>query len=174
MTIVHLIFYFFSSLTLVSALFLLFTKNVVHAVLSLLSVFIGVSAIYIVAGADFLAITQLVIYVGGILILMLFGVMLTNRESNTRYLISQNRYFIFGLIAGMSLSGILIYLLIKNQSLFIHADTKGKTIIHGESTIHTLGINLISQYVLPFEVGGVLLLVALIGAAFIAGRKKEL
>ena len=171
MTIVQIVFYFFAALTVTSALFILFTKNVLHAVLSLLLVFIGVSAMYVFAGADFLAITQLVIYVGGVLVLMLFGVMLTNRETGANYPVSINKNFVTGIISGLSILGLLVYLLVKNQSVFLSKEASAK--INTTGTIKSLGISLMSEYVLAFEVVGVLLLMALIGAAFVAGKKTS-
>jgi len=171
---VQIIFYFFAALTLTSALFILFTKNVLHAVLSLLSVFLGVSAMYVFAGADFIAITQLVIYIGGVLVLMLFGVMLTNKETGAVYPVSKNKNFIPGLISGLSLLGLLSYILIRNKNVFLSFSGKSTAdIIHTGSTSKTIGISLMSEYVLVFEVIGLLLLMALIGAAFIAGRKTS-
>src|ERR1700741_1025876 len=115
MTPVQGIFYFFAGLTIVAGLFILLTRNVLHAVLSLLAVFIGVSAMYVFAGADFLAVTQLVVYVGGVLILMLFGVMLTNRETGAVYPVSKNKYFFTGLLSGVSVLALLTYIFLKNE-----------------------------------------------------------
>jgi NADH:ubiquinone oxidoreductase subunit 6 (subunit J) len=174
MTTVQFVFYFFAGLTVVSALFVLFTKNVLHAVLSLLSVFLGVSALYVFAGADFLAVTQLVIYVGGVLVLMLFGVMLTNRETGAVYPVSKNKYFVSGIISGVLILGMLIYLIIKNKEAFLaKGNQENIYLIKGHSTVHFLGMSLISEYLLAFEAVGILLLMALIGAAFVAGRKTS-
>jgi NADH:ubiquinone oxidoreductase subunit 6 (subunit J) len=174
MTPVQIIFYFFAGLTVASALFILFTKNVLHAVLSLLIVFLGVSAMYVFAGADFLAITQLVVYIGGVLVLMLFGVMLTNRETGNAYPVSKNKYFISGLISAVSIFGMLIYVLVKNQKVFFSFSGKiTSDAAYNSTTTKILGVGLMSEYVLVFEVVGLLLLIALIGAAFIAGKKNS-
>jgi NADH:ubiquinone oxidoreductase subunit 6 (subunit J) len=168
MTLTQIIFYSFAGLAVISALFILFTKNVLHAVLSLLAVFLGVSALFVFAGADFLAVTQLVVYVGGVLVLMLFGVMLTNRETGAAYPLSKNKYFFSGILSGLSILGILVYLIVKNEKLLF---TEKAIQAGSESTVKTLGIGLMSEYVLAFEVAGVLLLMAMIGAAFIAGKR---
>lgn len=168
MTIAQIIFYLFAGLTIVAALFILFAKNVLHAVLSLLVVFVGVAALYVFAGAEFLAVTQLVIYVGGVLVLMLFGVMLTNREIGANYPVSKNKNFLIGLFSGFTLLGVFMYLFIRNKSVFISVST----IQDKNNTLSAIGKSLMSEYVLVFELVGILLLVALIGAAFIAGRKK--
>lgn len=169
MTSTQLIFYLFAGLSVFSGLFILFTKNVLHAVLSLLAVFLGVSAMFVYAGADFLAITQLLVYVGGVLVLMLFGVMLTNRETGAAYPVSKNKYFLSGILSGMAILGVLVYLFLKNRNQLF----SGKTISPAGigSTIKTLGISLMSEYILVFEAAGILLLLAMIGAAFIAGRR---
>ena len=72
-------FYGFSALAIGAALTILFTRNVMYAALCLFIALLGVAALYVLAGADFLAITQLLIYVGGVLVLLIFGVMLTHR-----------------------------------------------------------------------------------------------
>jgi NADH-quinone oxidoreductase subunit J len=161
----------FAGLSVGAGLFILFTKNVLHAVLSLLAVFVGVAAMFIFAGADFLAITQLVVYVGGVLVLMLFGVMLTNRETGAVYPVSKNKYFFLGILSAASVLGMMVFLILKNDKNFI--STAKPFSGQAPSTVKTIGINLMSEYLLAFEVAGILLLLALIGAAFIAGRKTS-
>src|SRR3989304_645620 len=82
MSIYDFIFYLFAATTILSAFFVVTTRNIVHAAFFLLFTFFGVAGIYVLLGADFVAIVQLIIYVGGILILLLFGVMLTNKITN--------------------------------------------------------------------------------------------
>ncbi|HKJ82064.1 MAG TPA: NADH-quinone oxidoreductase subunit J, partial [Ignavibacteriaceae bacterium] len=79
MNIYDIIFYLFAIITLVSAFFVVTTRNIIYSAYYLLFTFFGVAGIYVLLGADFIAIVQLVVYVGGILILLLFGVMLTNK-----------------------------------------------------------------------------------------------
>src|SRR5947208_1960392 len=80
-TLLDIIFVLFDANALVAALLSCFAKNLVHAAFSLLFAFMGVAGIYVLLQADFLAISQLLIYVGGIMVLLVFGVMLTNRIS---------------------------------------------------------------------------------------------
>jgi NADH-quinone oxidoreductase subunit J len=77
--ILKIVFFGFVTLIGISALALLGTRKVLYAAISLLLILLGISALYVFAGADFLAVTQIIIYVGGILVLLLFGIMLTNR-----------------------------------------------------------------------------------------------
>ncbi len=82
MNLYDIIFYIFAAITILSALFVVTTRNIVHSAFYLLFTFFGIAGIYVLLGADFIAISQILIYVGGILILLLFGVMLTNKITN--------------------------------------------------------------------------------------------
>ncbi|MDP2036341.1 MAG: NADH-quinone oxidoreductase subunit J, partial [Ignavibacteria bacterium] len=77
-----IIFYLFAIITLVSAGFVVTTRNVIYSAFFLLFTFFGVAGIYVLLAADFIAVVQIMVYVGGILILLLFGVMLTNKMTN--------------------------------------------------------------------------------------------
>jgi len=77
--LVQIIFYFFAAMTIASAAVVVFARSLIRSAFALLFTFFGVAALYACLGADFLAATQLVIYVGGILVLLLFGVMLTHK-----------------------------------------------------------------------------------------------
>jgi NADH-quinone oxidoreductase subunit J len=174
MMIADIIFYFFAALTVVSAGLILFTKNVLYAGFALLCTFLGVAALYVYAGADFLAVTQIMIYIGGILVLILFGIMLTNRVPGQFHLVSENRNFIIGILCGLGLLIILITGIIRAKfSSLAWIQNSIKTEIAGETTIGKIGENLMTDFVLPFEVAGLILLVALMGAAFIASSVKK-
>ncbi|OIP59741.1 MAG: NADH-quinone oxidoreductase subunit J, partial [Ignavibacteria bacterium CG2_30_36_16] len=84
MNIYDIIFFVFAITTVGSAFMVVTTRNIVHAAFYLLLTFFGVTGIYVLLGADFVAIVQLVVYVGGILILLIFGVMLTNKITNVQ------------------------------------------------------------------------------------------
>lgn len=170
MSIAQIIFYIFAGITVISALMILFTRNVLYSAFLLIITFLGVSAIYVFAGADFLAITQILVYVGGILVLMIFGVMLTNKISGQAVLTEGQHHF-WAALVGLSLFGLLAYSILQVNFASLSWLQQGN-LIEG-STIKTLGILLMSDYVLPFELAGILLLVALIGAAFIAKRQLD-
>jgi len=143
-----------------SAFFVVTTRSIVYSAFYLLFTFFGVAGIYVLLGADFIAVVQLVVYVGGILILLLFGVMLTNRITNLQ--IKSGTVKIIPAAIGIALfAGIL------GASLL---NTKWKS-INSEfplSTAHTIGLLLMQQYAVVFELLGILLLITLIGAASIA------
>jgi NADH-quinone oxidoreductase subunit J len=161
-------FYGFAGLIVLSALVILFTRNVLYAAFSLLLTFLGIAAVYVLAGADFLAVTQILVYVGGILVLMIFGVMLTNKIAGQPVRTQHHNQF-WGLVVG----GTLFYLLAKSiltSNLAVTPWMKNQEMVQ-TSTVQPLGIQLMSDFIFPFELTGVLLLVALIGAAYVAQRQ---
>lgn len=174
---VQFLFYAFAALTLGAALVILLTRNLLYAAFSLIFCFLGVAAIYVLSGADFLGVTQIVIYVGGVLILLIFGVMLTNRISAGPVLTGLHNHFLgyllpFGLL--VLLLGTLGQLALPDWA--IRAEETGGIV--QESTVAPIGYQLMTQYVLAFELAGLLLLLALIGAALLArpavGQEREL
>lgn len=162
MTIYDFIFYLFAVITVISAFFVVTTRNIVYSAYYLLFTFFGVAGIYVLLGADFIAVVQLVVYVGGILILLLFGVMLTNRITNVQ--IKTGTIKIAPAAVGVALfAGILAAALLKTNWKTINTEVP-------ISTAHTLGLLLMQQYGVVFELLGILLLIALIGAASMARK----
>ena len=146
-----------------SAVWVVVSPNLVHSAVSLLFTLFGVAGLYVFLYADFLAATQVVIYVGGILVLIIFGVMLTNKIDDPKLSNqSQNQ-----LIAGVFC---LILLVLQFQVIFNTNWNYGEPMIK-ESTINDIGLMLLTKYLLPFEVVSVLLLAALIGAAMLSRKK---
>ena len=165
MTLIDVIFYFFAIVTVVSGAVVVFSRNVIYSAFSLLFTFFGVAGLYVLLSADFLAVTQLLIYVGGILVLMLFGVMLTNKvvavEMKSGTMQTLPAAFLISMMAG-TLCG-----------LFWITDWKT---VRGEPELTTtapaLGEMFMTSYLVPFEIASIVLLVALLGAAMIARREK--
>ncbi len=167
------IFIFFLLITLLSALFVLWSKNILYSAFSLLLTFLGVAALYVIAGADFLGVTQIMVYVGGILVLLIFGIMLTNnsKERNTQQtiqLLTQNQNRFWGVLVAVGIFGLLFYGLSQ-----AHFGVLENEMNDFQSSIRPLGVGLMTQYVLPFEVIGILLMVALIGAAYLTKGESE-
>lgn len=166
MTLYDGVFYVFAFITVVSAFLVVFTRNIIYAAFSLLFTFFGVAGLYALLHADFLAVTQILIYVGGILVLLLFGVMLTNKvvsvDLKTGTLQTIPALLIVGIVAG-SLTA-LFYSSWKDVP---------DPVTEPVSVTRTLGEMLMTGYLLPFEVASVVLLVALIGAARTARRTRK-
>jgi len=169
----QIIFFVFAAITVGGASFLLFTKNVLYAAYSLLLTLLGVAGLYVFAGADFLAVSQIMIYVGGILVLLIFGIMLTHnkdsqRSSNQLNKISVSHHNVFwGVFVTILL--FLAYLKVILEANF-HIISKQ---INTESSVKKIGINLVTDYVFAFEIVGILLLAALIGAVYLAKKEKN-
>jgi NADH-quinone oxidoreductase subunit J len=157
------IFYLFAVITVLSAFFVVTNRNVVYSAFFLLFTFFGVAGIYVLLGADFVAIVQLIVYVGGILILLLFGVMLTNKITNVE--IKTGTINIYPAVIGVGLlSGSLLAALITSNWKSFETEAP-------IPTTAALGTMLIQEYALIFELLGIILLIALIGAASIARRE---
>ncbi len=159
------IFYLFAAVTVFSAAFVVFSRNVIYSAFSLLFTFFGVAALYVFLSADFIAVTQVVVYVGGILVLLLFGVMFTKGIMNTE-LKSDVLHIIPGTLILAGMLGALLYTFYTT-----HTWKPSETQLHG-SLVERIGFETVSHYVLPFEMVSILLLAALIGAAFLARFDK--
>ena len=161
-------FYSFSILAIASALFILFSRNLIYAAFALFMAFLGIAALYVLAGADFLAVTQIMVYVGGILVLLIFGIMLTQKTNKEAISSTPNRVevpltrIIWGFLVGSGAFVFLSYIILSSQFKMTG------NIISSKSTIQTIGVELMTSHLLPFEIAAILLLVALIGAAYLA------
>lgn len=170
----QLLFYLFAGMVVASALVVLFTRNMLNAAFSLVFTFLGIAAIYVLAGADFLAITQIIVYVGGILVLMVFGVMLTSKVEGEAVRSRSHNTFL-GTLAGLALLAVLLLVVFSMnfETLDWVKYASRETSLAGPSTVQPIGILLMSKYILPFELAGLILLISLIGAAFIAKRQID-
>jgi NADH-quinone oxidoreductase subunit J len=163
MSITEILFWFLTALALLSALMVVFSKNPVHSVLWLIAVFFAISGHYIILNAQFLAIVNLIVYAGAIMVLFLFVIMLMNLNADTEP--QKNRWLWWaGTIAGGSLMLVIIAAL-RNSEMQM-AQIRGGDI----GLIQVLGKVLFTDYVLPFEISSVLFLSAMVGAVVI-GKK---
>lgn len=171
MTTSILIFYSLEVLAGVSAVCILFTRNVFYAALLLIITLLSVAGIYVLTQAEFMAVTQILIYAGGVLVLIIFGVMLTSKISG-KPLVVQNRNWIAGSFVGIICATFLIKLFA--EASFYKDDSLSSATTY--NSVNQIGILLMSDFVMPFEVAGILLLVALICAAVVASsvyRNKQ-
>jgi NADH-quinone oxidoreductase subunit J len=159
-----LLFGALATLVIVSALGVALAKNILYSGFSLMGTLVGVAGLYLFIGADFLGIAQLLIYVGGILVLILFAVLLTNKIGAVNITNSS-----VNLIAGVV--GALGILLLLVKTTF---DTKWPKIEEAMApTTARLGDAFLREYLLPFELASVVLLMALVGAMVIARRAAK-
>jgi NADH-quinone oxidoreductase subunit J len=166
MSITTILFILLSVMAIGSALMVITRKNPLHSVLYLVITFFAISGHYILLNAQFLAIVNIIVYAGAIMVLFLFVVMLMNL--NTEVEPQKNRLAqIAGVISGGSLFLVIIAALVKSKS--VTGTMELQTGDYG--LIKTLGKVLFNDYVLPFEISSVLFLSAMIGAVVIS--KKE-
>lgn len=163
-------------LTLGGAFAVVYTKNLMHACVYLLASLFGVAGLYACIGADFLAAAQLVVYAGGVVILMLFAIMLTGGTSNriNRYGLekipamgNKKTFFIAGFAA-------VVTAIILAKLTYNAVAVKTLPLTANEPTVERLGTVLATDHILAFEISSVLLLGALIGAAVISRPRKEI
>ncbi|OGQ82272.1 MAG: NADH dehydrogenase [Deltaproteobacteria bacterium RIFCSPLOWO2_12_FULL_60_19] len=157
------IFYLVAAVTVGSAAMVAFSRNIIHSAFSLLGTFAGVAGIYVFLGADFVAGVQVLVYVGGILVLILFAVMLTHRITDVQI---TNRSA--GRIPGLVVVAILFVLLV--QSIGETPWAKAKEVVY-KATTASIGDLFLGDYLLPFELASLVLLAALIGAVVLARQE---
>jgi NADH-quinone oxidoreductase subunit J len=147
-------FWSLAGLTLGSAAMIILVRNLLHAVLFLILSFVGIAGLYITLSADFVAVTQVLIYAGAIAVLMIFAVMLTPRSDRNN--------------AGnfLQLPALLLSSLVIAGVTFVVLETDWREAGRGpfDSTATAIGEALLSPFVLPFEIASVLLVAAMIGA----------
>jgi len=171
-----LFFYFFSTITVFSAVMVTVSKNTVYSVFFLILVFISISILFIMIGAEFLGMIMLIVYVGAVAVLFLFVVMMLNVEEQASKKTSRK-----GLINNVSV-GSVIGLIILLELLVVIGGWKYKNNFIQTSSInteinitntHAIGRVLYTDYIYLFQISGLILLVAMIGAITLTFSKKE-
>ncbi len=156
MELSHLFFYGFSILILGIGFIVAFSRNLLHSAFALFFVLFGIAGLYILLGADFLGMVQIMVYAGGVAVLLIFGTMLTASISEPE----QSNLSFQAILSLLSGAGVLILLLAVFNKTDWPVMSPGKM----EPTTESLGKLLLSEYILPFEVISFLLLAAMIGA----------
>jgi len=163
MTIKLGIFYILAAFTVWAAAVVVLGKNIVRAAVALIFTFCGMAALYVLLDAEFLAAVQVLIYVGGITILLLFAIMLTSRISSAAARVINDQL----VLSAIAAAGILVGL--------VYAATRGITALSGPpqlpETAPFLGRALLTTYALPFEVVSILLLAGMVGAIILARKE---
>ena len=160
-----LVFYGFALLTVVSGFMVATRRNIVHAGFSLLFTLLGVAGLFATLGADFLAVTQTIVYIGGILILVLFAVMMTRMPERA----GDGRGFGRAVPAAAFSIGILALLV----GVITGAGWRLAETGPAQPTIKSIGVELLTNYIFPFEFASLVLLVAMIGAAIMIRQRDE-
>ncbi len=167
MGITEILFWGLSGLAIFAAIMVVISKNPVHSVLWLIVVFFAISGHYILLNAQFLAIVNLIVYAGAIMVLFLFVIMLMNPNAGAEP--QKNMWMKF---AGVVTGGLLLIVMISTVRSAVDLENKTALLNTGNiGLIQNLGKVLFNEYAVPFEVSSVLFLSAMVGAVVIG--KKE-
>ena len=168
-------FYFFSIITIGSALMVIASKNTVHAVFFLILDFISVGCLFIMIGAEFLGMIMLIVYVGAVAVLFLFVVMMLN-------VAEQKQSWFRGLKSTHIPVGLIVSIIILSEVLVVIGGWKYKTnfistdsiiVDSNYSNTHQLGNVLYTDYIYLFQIAGIILLLSMVGAIVLTYRKRE-
>lgn len=160
----------FGIITILSALSVWYQKEVVKSAFSFLATMLGIAALFVLEGADFVAATHLAIYVGGVVVLLLFGIMFVHKISDDK-IISDWHYK----LTGISLSVLFVLLIsswILRGNLIGFIPKKEISSNADASTLDEIARLFLTDYILFFELGGILLTIALLGVAVLVGKEK--
>lgn len=179
MTVEQIMFYVFGVIVLGSAFLVVSMQNLIRSIFLFFVTLFAMAGLYIFAMADFVAVTQIIIYVGGVLVLMLFAFMLSNKELLNNLQTIKGSFLKLQHLPGLLVAAAFLFILVN---VIIKADlsqlnwiqqSAGKQIQVTDNTIQQIGIQTMTRYLLPFEVVSVFLMMALIGAAHLARREKK-
>jgi NADH-quinone oxidoreductase subunit J len=160
-----LVFGFASLVTLGAAIAVVTTRNILHSAFYLILAFVGVAAIYVMLEAPFIAVVQILVYIGAIAILIVFAIMLTRRLMS-KEMEQQNTQWIPSALAALALFLVLGWTVYTANWPVVESPAPA-------DPINLLGQELLTTYLVPFEIASVLLLAALVGAILI-GREKDI
>ena len=167
----NIFFYVFAAAIVWGALRVVTTKNVVHAALYLVAVLASVAAEYVLLAAEFVAATQVLVYIGAIVVLFLFGVMLTRARIGREQDLTNRNAVVGGALTALLLFGVMSYALVDEfgwTRTKLPEDTR-IAVIDGSNSA-TVSDSIFADYLIPFEVVSVLLLAALVGAIVLARK----
>ncbi|MBS1501730.1 MAG: NADH-quinone oxidoreductase subunit J [Bacteroidetes bacterium] len=180
MTMERVMFYLMSVLALGSGIYIAASKNLVRSVFMFFVTLMAVAGLYVLCMADFVAITQVVIYVGGILVLIIFAFMLSGRETLSALQHPSNKFISINKVPAFLLA-VLFFIVMLNvivKGNVSNIPWTEKSVLAGEmmtakdTTVNNIGINLMGNYLLPFEVVSILLMMALVGAAHLSRKER--
>jgi NADH-quinone oxidoreductase subunit J len=159
-------FYFLSGLAVLGGILVITRRNPVHSALSLILTLLAVAGLYLMLYAPFVAGVQIILYVGGIMVLFLFVIMLVNldrAEKEDQF----NKQWLVGMVAAAALLGLFMAVYLKGKYLFPIQEAQ----LPEQSNVQEVAISLYGNYMFAFEIASLLLLVAIIGAVVMAKKR---
>jgi NADH-quinone oxidoreductase subunit J len=162
----NLFFYLFAAITLGSAIAAITRKNAVHSAIFLIGSLLGVAGLFLLQHAEFLFATQIVVYIGGIMVLFLFVIMLVNLDLATRQR-QFNRQWTVGIVSVLLVGVAGVVALRRAQPLPLPVPTDAPV----QGNTEQIADSLLTTYLLPFELASILLLVAIVGSVIMARKR---
>lgn len=150
--------------TVIGIAMIIYTKNVIHAAYALCLTLISIAGIYVLLLSELLAVVQIMLYAGGVIILLVFGVMMTNRLRGEK-VVSESKNVFLGALISIGLLSIFSYL-ISNTSFDASS-------VEATNQIDQIGVSFLTEHVVAFELIAFILLVALVGAAYLAKMASD-
>lgn len=167
MEIADILFAFFGAMTVLPVIYLIFTKNIIRAAFALVISLLGLAALYVLLSAELMAVVQILIYAGGIIVLLVFGIMLTKRISEDGVFSGHRNTVLSGLIVTVIL-GMLSTLIFSSGLSW--SDSEAMEV----DQVSAIGIMFLTDYLLSFEIIAFVLLVALVGSAYLAKKSGNI
>jgi len=159
-------FYLLAAMAIISAILVITRKNAVHSALALIVTLLSLAGLYLMLYAPFVAGVQIVLYAGGIMVLFLFVIMLVNIDKAAKEETFNHQWHI-GILASLVLGAMFVFVYVKGKMIFL-----GTPLLMPEQTnTQQIGLQLFGQYLLPFEIASLLLLVAIVGAVVMAKKR---
>lgn len=181
MTLETLLFYLLAAVAIGAAILMVSLQNIARSLFLFFVVLFAVAGLYVFALADFVAITQVMVYVGGVLVLLLFAFMLSNKallnelRAGTRHFVSLPAWQ--GLFVSVSFLAVMAYVIVvfsQHEPAWItQAREQATAIVPTDNTVEQLGFHLMTRFVLAFEIVSVMIMMALIGAAHLARKEPK-
>ena len=164
------LFYIFAVMTLLGGVLTITRRNAVHSAISLIMSLLGVAGLYLLQQAEFLFAVQIVLYVGGIMVLFLFVIMLVNLDQAAKER-QFNRQWLVALAAVAAVGAEIGYFLYRGRDAFHIAEGAASAVASAVGNTEQVADSLFSEYLLPFEVASLLLLVAVVGSVVMAKKR---
>jgi NADH-quinone oxidoreductase subunit J len=165
-----ILFYIFAVLVLGGGILTITRRSAVHSAISLIVSLLGVAGLYLLQKAEFLFAVQIVLYIGGIMVLFLFVIMLVNLDQAAKER-QFNKQWLVGLVAAGLVGCQMGWFAIKGQGAFAIATTAMPGASAGSGNTEQIAESLFSEYLLPFEIASILLLVAVVGSVIMAKKR---
>lgn len=173
----RVIFYSFAALLIGSALIAVTIRDIVRAIFMFFVVLLTLAGLYVFVMADFIAVAQVIIYAGGVLVLMLFAFLLSGKDLLAEQK-PQRKFISLHAVPAIFIAVTFLFIIISvilsarvDSAAWINAT--GKQIAASDNTVHLIGISMMTRYILPFEIISIFLMMALIGAAHMSRKEGK-